>query len=191
MLLGKIVKMSGIKKRVHLHLFRKSRITEMIVKGYKEAIVKEMNWGNQGTKMLATYVRLSNEDISHELLRMQGVTDEKVQPDRSLDIWQCPECKEINSPTITVCSRCQTPLDGSEEFSDKDNQSAIEHKKSPKTRTRRVKQPSRLKHTSPPLIRISRCSTRVTEAAGPRVTIPVSVLSRIMNENENLRKMAE
>ena len=45
-LLKRIYSHSGLKKRVHCHLFRKSRITDMIRHNWQEAIVKKAMWGN-------------------------------------------------------------------------------------------------------------------------------------------------
>ena len=51
----KIAKRAGIKKRIHLHLFRHSRVTHLLNQGCSESVVKMMCWGSTGTKMLGNY----------------------------------------------------------------------------------------------------------------------------------------
>ena len=64
---------AGLEKRVHLHLFRKSRATHMIQQNYQESVIKKMLWGNLGTQMFRTYVVLSEADIDAEILGQAGI----------------------------------------------------------------------------------------------------------------------
>ncbi len=52
-------KRAGITKRVHPHLFRKSRITHLIQQNYQETVIKQMMWGNLAPDMFRTYAVLS------------------------------------------------------------------------------------------------------------------------------------
>ena len=64
---------AGLEKRVHLHLFRKSRATHMIQQNYQESVIKKMLWGNLDTPMFETYVVLSEADIDAEILGRAGI----------------------------------------------------------------------------------------------------------------------
>ena len=46
---------------------RHTRITHLIQQGVREYSVREIGWGNQGTKMLQTYTHIANRDIDAEL----------------------------------------------------------------------------------------------------------------------------
>lgn len=104
------VKLSGITKRVHFHLFRKSHITHMVTDGYQESIIKKIHWNNVSTTMFETYVRLSEKDIDNEILNHQGVV---IIPEKPSDILKpriCPFCHFVNAPTINYCGDCGRAL---------------------------------------------------------------------------------
>jgi integrase len=109
-LLRRLVKRAGIEKRIHLHLFRKSRITEMVREGYQESVIKESCWGNVGTSMFKTYVRLSEKAIDEEFLRRQGRLPEEEERQVVLTTRTCGNCHQENPPTALWCNRCRSPL---------------------------------------------------------------------------------
>lgn len=100
---------AGIAKRVHPHLFRKSRITHMIARNFQESVIKESCWGNQDTGMLRTYIQLRENDIDREFLRRAGVAVEDDGDARRLES-PCPRCHSICGPTHDYCPRCAMPL---------------------------------------------------------------------------------
>lgn len=108
--LKKIGLRAGIQKRITPHLFRHSRITHMLQKGYNESIIKKVCWGNLKTGMFETYVHLTDTDIDNEILGRQGIhrADHKVSV--AMDAQQCLNCHTVNAPSHQFCSLCGEPL---------------------------------------------------------------------------------
>jgi integrase/recombinase XerD len=106
----KIGKRAGITKRITPHLFRHSRITHMLQKGYSESIIKKVCWGNINTTMFETYVHLTDSDIDNEILEKQGIHRHETRPTQSMKARQCINCNTINAPTQQFCSLCGEPL---------------------------------------------------------------------------------
>ena len=98
-----------IKKKVTPHLFRGSRITEMVKDGYQEGVIREMAWANQSTNMMKTYLKLGSDDIYNEFLDKTGI---KKKPEISKQNvpQQCPFCFAMNSPISTHCHMCGIEL---------------------------------------------------------------------------------
>jgi site-specific recombinase XerD/ribosomal protein L40E len=101
---------AGITRRIHLHLFRKSRITHMINQGFQESKIKESMWGNVNTQMFKTYVCLSEEDLDNEFLKQAGMAKSKTSPTARLDAQVCGRCNTINPPGIDWCVKCGKPV---------------------------------------------------------------------------------
>lgn len=110
-IIQRLVERTGMKKRVHPHLFRKSRITHMIAQNYQESVIKESLWGNINTGMFRTYVCLAEKDIDAEFLERAGI-QVKQEENKILQPRPCPECHAINSPNTRFCPECGTSLTG-------------------------------------------------------------------------------
>jgi integrase len=102
---------ANIEKKITPHLFRKSRITHMVAKGFQESVIKRMMWNNLSTKMFDTYVKLSEEDIDTELLDKAGIVrkDEKADPLKPI---MCPRCGLQNAPSAQFCNSCGLQISG-------------------------------------------------------------------------------
>lgn len=124
--LKKIAIRAGIQKNVTPHLFRHSRITHLLQKGYSETIIKKMMWGNIQSTMFATYVHLTDGDIDEEVLRKQGIHTQPKENTRAMEPRQCIRCATINAPTDRFCSICGLPLTKEEERSMEQIQREIE-----------------------------------------------------------------
>jgi site-specific recombinase XerD len=110
---------AGLEKRIHLHLFRKSRATHMIQQNYQESVIKKMLWGNLATTMFRTYVVLSEGDIDAEILGKAGIERRETQTDPLAPI-PCPHCHTICAPISRFCFTCGQALsvDAAEELED-------------------------------------------------------------------------
>ena len=97
---------AGIKKRVHLHLIRKSRITHLSQDGYSEAIIKQIAWGNQNTNMMRVYNKLSHKDIDSETLRRHGLKPMEETETKKLHSIKCIRCGNVITPDQKFCSHC-------------------------------------------------------------------------------------
>jgi len=102
-------KFAGIEKRIHPHLFRKSRITHMIAQGYQESVIKQSMWGNVETSMLRTYIQLAEKDIDNEFLKRAGVKVEDEGNSRQI-AQTCGVCHTVCGPTFRFCPKCGTGL---------------------------------------------------------------------------------
>ncbi|MCK9631957.1 MAG: tyrosine-type recombinase/integrase [Methanoregula sp.] len=127
MQLRKISKRAGIQKKITPHLFRHSRITEMIRKGYNESTVKKTMWGNINTTMFPTYLHLTDEDIDNDVLAMQGITKRDQHRSVAMDVQECRNCHTINAPTYRFCESCGKPLNDDVQMSMERLKHDIEH----------------------------------------------------------------
>ena len=112
-LLKDVAARAGIKKKVHLHLLRKSRITHLTRDGYSEAIIKKLAWGNQNTQMMRTYSILSEKDIDEEFLRRSGLQDSELPDTEILHPTKCIRCGAVMTPDQKYCGHCGLSKDGS------------------------------------------------------------------------------
>ncbi len=104
-IVSRIATRAGLQKRVHPHLFRKSRITHMVTQGYQESVIRSMMWGNQNTQQLKTYIVLSEADIDAETAARAGVKL-KRKTNKSMEPRICQACGEINGPIDLYCRAC-------------------------------------------------------------------------------------
>jgi len=100
---------AGIKKNIHPHIFRHSRITHLVRAGAQESIIKTMMWGNTSTQMFETYVSLAGTDVENEMMRISGLKKAKARPDPTAP-RVCVRCGQVNGPTINFCGKCGNPL---------------------------------------------------------------------------------
>jgi site-specific recombinase XerD len=103
---------AGISKRVTPHLFRKSRITNMIKQNYQESVIKQAMWGNIGTGMFKTYAVLSERDIDAEFREKMGIQKKEIKEDKKMLPKQCTFCFAMNGPQSNFCHVCGKPLTG-------------------------------------------------------------------------------
>lgn len=98
-------------KRIHCHLLRHSRITEMLEQRVSESVIKMVAWGSINSPMLATYGHLSDEFIDDDVLTGQGVDVVPIKRrDSVMKAVQCPKCSEIARPGAAWCDCCGAPL---------------------------------------------------------------------------------
>ena len=100
---------AGVTKRIHTHLFRKSRITHMIQQNFQESIIKQMMWGNLNTQEFRTYAVLCEADIDAEILDRAGIKRKADQVD-PLAPRPCPQCHTVGGPGSRFCSICGQAL---------------------------------------------------------------------------------
>ena len=107
----RIAERAGIQKNVHPHIFRHTRITNLIEKGIPESVIKSMMWGSLTTDMFGCYAHLSNQSIDNALLEQAGIkrADQKEKDD-ALAPKQCLRCFTICGPTQQFCGACGMPL---------------------------------------------------------------------------------
>ena len=106
-----LVKRAGIKKRVHPHLFRHSRLTEL-AKDFSESELKVIAGWTGSSTMAGVYVHLSGGDIEKKILEKNGLLNKADAPGQDvLKPKTCPRCEEINPNTAKYCYACSMVLD--------------------------------------------------------------------------------
>lgn len=102
-------KRAGIKKRVHNHLFRHSRATELANYLTQAQMEDHLGWYH-GSEMPRTYIHLSGNDVDDAILQMHGVQKEEEKSPQLVNTV-CPICKQNNGPTSSFCANCGRALD--------------------------------------------------------------------------------
>jgi site-specific recombinase XerD len=103
-------KKAGIKKRIHPHLLRHSKATQLATFMSDSQLKHYLGW-TQGSKMAGIYVHMSGKDTDEAIFRANGIktTEEKKEP--SLKPLACNRCHSINPATHRFCNKCGFVLD--------------------------------------------------------------------------------
>jgi len=110
-LVKRLVKKSGIKKRIYPHLFRHSRATHLLLnKQINEAQAKVYFGWTPDSGMLSHYSHLISSDVNNAILEMHGIKTEENKESK-LKPKQCAMCNTINSYNARFCHKCGKALD--------------------------------------------------------------------------------
>jgi len=110
MMLERVVKKTGIQKRVYPHLFRHSRVTHLLRnKQINEAQAKVFFGWSPESGMLSEYDHLVSGDVNDTILQMHGIFVKKDEIKQS--IKSCPRCGKINADDAINCMNCSSLLD--------------------------------------------------------------------------------
>ncbi len=107
MQLQRVAEEAGIKKRVHIHLFRHSRATYMANHLTEAQMNMHFGWV-QGSNMPSIYVHLSGRDVDQAILRANGIEIKEDENKPKTNV--CPRCKNINTPNNLFCYKCGAVL---------------------------------------------------------------------------------
>lgn len=108
-ILKQAAKRAGINKRIHPHLLRHSRATQLASIMSEAALKQYLGW-TQGSKMAAVYVHMSGKDTDAAILQANGVEIEKKPKEQCLQPVSCQRCGTINETTNRFCKMCSMPL---------------------------------------------------------------------------------
>lgn len=110
-LLKKIANEAGIRKRIHPHLFRHSRATDLASHLTDAQMNQHFGWV-QGSRMTAVYVHMSGRELDSTLLGLTGVkVEEEKMKSSIISPKKCPRCSKINAETAKFCMGCWLPLE--------------------------------------------------------------------------------
>jgi site-specific recombinase XerD len=110
-LLSDLKERTGMKKRLHPHLFRHSRASIYANSMTEQQLKKYFGWTG-GSQMAGVYVHLSGKDVDDAVLKANGIIDNKGEPIRpKLTVKECHKCHDINEATAKYCIKCGSPLD--------------------------------------------------------------------------------
>lgn len=105
---------AGIKRRVHAHLFRHSRLTRL-ASDLSESELKVFAGWERDSPMAKVYVHISSDDVDRKMLEKAGVVvttgNKKPNPLRP---QQCGRCGAVAPAGNAYCDACSFPLDAAE-----------------------------------------------------------------------------
>ena len=111
MILDRLARRSGVKKKVNPHNFRHSRAT-FLANHLTEAQMKEYFGWTGRSDMPAVYVHLSGRDVDNAILKLHGIKQEDdKEEERVLAPRKCVRCQTANPASHKLCSLCGLPLD--------------------------------------------------------------------------------
>jgi len=113
LMLKRVGKLAGIKRRVYCHLFRHSLSTVMAVKGISAEKINLLSGRSQGSKEAQKYIKLVNKDARDAMLEMKGIKKpEPVDVHRHNGNIKCPYCDTPNPFDNLFCMKkdCRMPL---------------------------------------------------------------------------------
>ena len=101
---------AGVNKRIHPHLFRHSRLTELARLGFNEFQLRTFAGWAMDSDEAAVYVHMSGRDVDDALLRINGIEKEHKEEEAFRGI-ECQRCKVKNSPEAKYCNGCGLAFD--------------------------------------------------------------------------------
>jgi integrase/ribosomal protein L37E len=106
--IAKAVKRAGIKKRVHMHLFRHSYATRYSEVLSESVLKAQLGWTGS-SRMAQKYVHLSGQQQKNAILTANGFEPE-VKTIKHAALITCNRCGEKNPSTAEYCIKCWFPL---------------------------------------------------------------------------------
>ena len=107
--LKKILRRAKITRRIHPHLFRHTRATELASKPLGNAVLEDtMGWVH-GSRQTQTYVHLSGKERDNAILKAYGIQIDGEKISTNLP-KKCPRCDELNPSSSIRCKKCWLPL---------------------------------------------------------------------------------
>ena len=104
-----LLKDAKIHKRGNLHVFRHSRVVDMLIKGYSPSIIqKVMGWTS--LDMLQTYGHLVDSDVHNEVMRIESGETPQERKKSPLSPRVCDICLKENELTNDICAKCGNAL---------------------------------------------------------------------------------
>lgn len=97
-------------KRVYPHLFRHSRSTDLLSRGYSETKLKPRQGWDMNTRMIARYTHLSELAAEEEDARLHGEVKEEERRESALSPARCTRCGDESPPQAMFCHKCGMAL---------------------------------------------------------------------------------
>ncbi|MFH1978271.1 MAG: site-specific integrase [Candidatus Aenigmatarchaeota archaeon] len=107
-IVNRLKEKAKIKKRIHPHLFRHSRVTHVLVRGLLTSSQAEIYFGwVPGTSMLEQYSHLVSKNANDAMLESLGL---KSKEESKITSHKCAFCETINNNSARFCESCGNPL---------------------------------------------------------------------------------
>jgi integrase/recombinase XerD len=109
-ILNRAARGAGLNRRIHAHLFRHSRLTEL-AKELSESELKIFAGWSGDSKMAKVYIHLSGEDVERKMLSKAGLLQAvQNESENVLAVRACVRCGQKNPPSSYSCTKCMVPL---------------------------------------------------------------------------------
>ena len=109
--LKRIAEKAGIKKKVHPHILRHTRLTELAKILTEQELKLYAGW-EKDSRMASVYVHLSGRDTEKICLKASGIKiKEEEKKSSKLEPKICPKCGWKNTPEALYCNICGWVLD--------------------------------------------------------------------------------
>ena len=105
-------KKAGIKRRIHPHMFRHTRLTELAKLGLGEYQMKEFAGWTSGSNMANVYIKLAGTSHVDPVLEIGGIEVDKTKAEieSPLQTLMCPRCGNENPLSALYCYSCSFVL---------------------------------------------------------------------------------
>lgn len=100
---------ASYKKKLHWHLLRHARLTEL-AKNLTDAQQRTFAGWSGSSRMPEVYNHLSQKDIGDKILEISGVVQKEQEADK-LQPKRCLACNTLNAPSTIYCEKCGKALD--------------------------------------------------------------------------------
>ena len=124
-MIRKVARDAKITKRVHPHLFRHSRLTQLAQSPeINEFVMREFAGWEMSSTMPSIYIHMAQETTHNALRRMHGEEVDKTEIEEPiLQNWVCHNCNENNGSSNLHCYKCgvgkDSPIVNTDDFIDK------------------------------------------------------------------------
>jgi len=109
-LLIRLMRKTGIKKRINPHSFRHARATYLANHLTEFQMNQYFGWV-QGSDMPSVYVHLSGRETDAAILELNGIRAEKQHKESELKPRKCPRCEALNPYNGKFCLKCAAVID--------------------------------------------------------------------------------
>lgn len=107
--LRKSCQRAGITKRIHPHLFRHTKATQLAGVLSDSVLKKSMGWKG-GSRMAGVYVHLNDTETDRAYLQAHGIETEKPTL-KTIKPITCPRCGTLQPSYAKICTNCFLILD--------------------------------------------------------------------------------
>lgn len=123
MMLKRVLKRTGLMKKVHYHLFKHQKVTEMILNGYSDREIRfQAGWSPNSNHMFKIYGNFYDKDMVDSIYVRAGLSP---QNKKAIKLTKCPRCHVILVPEARVCHQCALVLDAKLAMEIKDMESDV------------------------------------------------------------------
>lgn len=109
-LIRSIAKRAGIERKIHPHMFRRGRATDLS-KVLSDREMKIFFGWSPNSNMPGLYSHLNAKDVDDKILMVNGVKPKDEVKPVNLPTFECHKCGEVNNTSNKFCWKCNTPLD--------------------------------------------------------------------------------